>query len=327
MSEKLKIKYVFQKHHGLTTLTRDDTRSTRREIRDFLDDLSTYSVDIMKLCSQNFNMPDRNMILNIALLIINNENIVTELVRTRKVPVKLIANVTGLSVERIDDYREYIVAYMLLFGYSKYSTISRNLSIGTTMDGKEYGDEKQRGLFIKELPGTAVILTAQGDFRYLDIPSDSSVGEIVTGKESVFSPKRVIKLGVIATLIVSLIFIFSFLLMQPVKILHFIGGDSHVELSYNRIGRLIEAKGMNSSGNKVTSNVVFSNKKFDTSLAEIIKNGVGSKEMNPRDMSIVIISGDFSKDLFNKPELINTLKYYGITLKINLKNGNALFLD
>lgn len=323
---RLKIKYVFSKHNGLLSLTNDDTRETRREIREYIEDLKVYGIELTSLCRQKFNIPDRNNILNIALNFIHDEDIVTKLMETRKLPILEIARLSGFKEEEIESYKDYIVAYMLLFGYQKYSNIVRHLSLGTSIDGLSPGEEKNKGLYLMDLGITSIVLTSQGDFRYLDIKYDYSVGEMVTGKESIFSPEKVLRLVFVIASIISILLFSGYMFYQPNKTLHLIAGGPHVEVAYNRIGRITSIKGMNSSGSKVVKNTVFSNKKIDTSLAELLDAGIKADLVDKTDVSLVVLNGEFKEEDFKTNQLMDSLRKYGINLKINFKNGNALFL-
>lgn len=326
MDEKLKIKYVFQKHHGLQSLTPEDTRTVRREIRDFLSELKEYSIDVSDLCRIRLNYSDRNNVLNIALILINDEETATYLVTRKKFPVNLTSRKLKTPTAIIDSYKEYLTAYMLLFGSSRYSTIVRHLGIGTTFDGSEKGDDRYRGLLLKDMAVASCVLTPQGEFRYLDIEEDASAGEMVTGKDAVINPARV-RLFTIMSVLLTCGLIFSvWLFTQPYRNVHLISG-SHVEFIYNRLGRLSEIRGLNSSGAEAVKNTVFSDKKLDSSLSEFISSSVQSGLSDPYNMTLIVMDGEFFPEEFQGENLKRVVKEKGIHLKINLKNGNALFIE
>ncbi|MFB0918687.1 MAG: hypothetical protein QMB63_06420 [Clostridiaceae bacterium] len=327
MSERAKIKYIFQKRQREDSLTTDDLRRLRKEIRSYLRDLKEFHIDLQRLCRKKVSYEDRNRILNIALTLINNEEVADEFVLSAKLPVSKTAKITGYSTSDIEKYKEYIAAYMILLGTDKHSFLSRYLTIGTNFDKKNLGEYALSGIKLRDYGITSAVLTHQGNFKFLDTDKkNAGIGELVTGKDALIAPYK-LRIFAVATMLAILgLIVFSLSFYRPSKTL-FIMSEPKATFSYNSFERLIKYEGNNSAGKEVLNTTVFSDKKLDSSISEFIEESIKTKTIsNGADITLIVLMGKFTPSDFNGKNLTDTVKKHNLTLRINLKDGNILLV-
>lgn len=327
MNERFKIKYVFQKRQRNDELTVDDVRKLRKEIRSYLADLKVFHVDLKELCAKRIKRHDRNICLNLALEIMNDEKLTDAFVDASSIPVKETSRLTGLPSAVIEKNKDLTAAYILLFGSDKHSFLARYLTIGTSAEEDEISEKNVKGIKLKDFGVSDAVLTPMGNFLYLDSKDKNlGTGEIVEGKPALLTPER-LKFSVItAAVITAFLIIFSYSFYRGSKQIYLMSGPQ-VTFTYNGLQRLIKIEGNNSSGNETVSKTVLSDKKIDSSIAEIIDNAVknGYIEKNS-DVTLVVISGKFKKEDFTGSSLNSVMSKYGLTLRINMNEGNLLVL-
>lgn len=327
MNEQKLNRYIFQKRHRDEHLTTEDLRRLRKEIRSLLSDLREFNIDLQSICRKKMSYEERNRILNIALTLINNEEVADEFVLGAKLPVSKIARLTGYPISEIDKYKDYIAIYMLLFGTDKHTFLSRYLTIGTVLDSKTRGEDRLSGIKIRDYGITSVILTHQGEFKFLDTdPKGAGVGELVRGRDALITPFKLRIFALLSTALLIALLFFSFSFYRPAKTL-FVMTNSKATFSYNGFQRLIKSEGNNASGKEILAATVFSDKKIDTSISEFLEESIKQKSIQPgSDVTLIVLTGKFDSDDFNGRFLMQTIKKHQLTLRINMKDGNILIV-
>lgn len=320
-------RYVFQKRTKDYVYSEENRRRMRQDIRNFLNDLADYNISLRKLCETAVSYEDRNLILNLSLVLINNPAIAQALVETRVLPTLPVARDTGFPHRFIEEHRDYIVAFMLLLGTEKHSFLARQLSIGTKLDGSQKPEQNNLGVKLKDFGVTSAVLTPYGEFRFLDpARKNAFVGDFITGSRAVVRPGRAMWLGAGAAALVILFVIFSYVFYQPVRSFT-VMGEVEASFSFNRFGRLIEAQGHNSGGRRVVADLVYSDKKLDTSLANFLDQAVKSDRLKPAsELTLIVVHGEFGDDDFHGEALTRELTEHDLRLKVNKGNGEGFIL-
>ena len=328
MSNLTNIRYVFQKRTKDYVYSDDNRRRLRQDIKSFLNDLSEYKISLRKLCEQTVSYEDRNIVLNLSLLLINQPDVAQTLVETKTLLTLAAAKATGFPHHFIEDYRDYIIAYMLLFGTEKHSFLSRQLSIGTKLDGNQKPEQNNLGIKLQGFGITSAALTPYGEFRFIDpAKKNAVVGDFITGSKAMVKPSRAILLGTIATALVLGLVLFSYIFYQPVRSFT-IMGDVEASFSFNRFGRLIEAQGHNLSGRIALKDLVYSDRKLDTSLAYFLDQAVKLDKLQPKaELTLIVVNGNFQEDDFRGETLSRALAENSLRIKVNKGDGTGFILD
>ncbi len=327
MTDNSQFRYIFKARNREHSYTAEERRRLRRDIREYLNDLTGYQVSLKKLCGLKVSYNDRNKILNLSLILINDPLIAQTLVETRQLPVVDAARITGSSHRYIEEFRDYIIAYMLLFGTEEHSFLSRQLSIASKLDGDHEPHDNELGFKLKDFGVTKAVLTPYGEFRFLDAARrETLVGDFITGTPAVLKPNRALMLLGGAGALTVLIIIFSFIFYQPVRSFT-VMGEVEASFSFNRFGRLVDAQGFDRGGRSVLKNIVYSDRRLDSSLALFLDRAVKEEEIpQSSDLTVIVVEGEFSKEEFNGEELTKELSDNGLRLKVNLGSGEGFIV-
>lgn len=328
MSNLTNIRYVFQKRTKEYVYSGDDQRRLRQDIRSFLNDLSEYKISLRRLCEQTVSYEDRNIVLNLSLLLINQPEVAQTLVETKTLPTLAVAKETGYPHRFIEDHRDYIIAYMLLFGTEKHSFLSRQLSIGTKLDGNQKPEQNNLGIKLKGFGITSAVLTPYGEFRFLDpAKKNAIVGDFITGSKAIVKPSRAILLGAVTGVLVIGLVLFSYIFYQPVRSFT-VMGEVEASFSFNRFGRLVEAQGHNSGGRAVLKDLVYSDRKLDSSLAYFLDQAVKLEKLKrSAELTLIVVNGTFQEADFRGEALATELAENDLRIKVNKGDGAGFILD
>ena len=328
MSNPTNIRYVFQQRTKDYVYSEENRRRLRKDIRSYLNDLNEYKISLRKLCEHRVSYDDRNLILNLSLVLINNSAIAEALVTTRKLPALAAVRETGVPHRFIEEHQDYIIAYMLLFGTEKHSFLSRQLCIGTKLEGSQKPDQNGLGIKMKDFGVTSAVLTPYGEFRFLDPSSKNAiVGDFITGSKAIVKPNRAILLATGAAILLVLFIMFSYIFYQPVRSFT-IMGNVEASFSFNRFGRLVEAQGHNSGGRAVLKNVVYSDKKVDSTLANFLDQAVKQDNLpKSSELTLIVVRGSFRQEDFKGQALSRELNENNLRIKVNEGNGQGYILN
>lgn len=328
MNNLTNIRYVFQKRTKDYVYSDENRRRLRQDIRSFLKDLSEYKISLRRLCEQTVAYEDRNKVLNLSLLLINNPKVAQTLVETKTLPALAASKETGYPLRFIEDFGDYIIAFMLLLGTEKHSFLSRQLSIGTKLDGSQKPEQNNMGIKLKDFGITSAVLTPYGEFRFLDpARKNAIVGDFITGSRAVIKPSRAIQMGIGAAALLIVFIVFSYIFYQPVRSFT-VMGEVEASFSFNRFGRLVEAQGHNSAGRSVLKDLVYSDKKLDTSLANFLDQAVKGDDLDPHsELTLIVVHGSFREEDFKGAALTRELAENDLRIKVNNGNGEGFILD
>lgn len=328
MTENSQFRYIFHTRNRENEYSTKERRRLRRDIQKYLADLKKYDISLRKLCGQKISYEDRNKILNLSLILINDSTVAQVLVDTRKLPLVESARVTNTSHHYLKEFNDYLVAYMLLFGTEAYSFLSRQLSIGSKLYGGAEPKDNNLGFQLQDYGVTKAILTPYGEFRFLDpAHRDSTVGDFIQGTPAVLKPKRAFQLAGTAVALLLLILSFSFVFSRPVRSFT-VMGEVEASFSFNRFGRLVDTQGFDQGGLRVLENMIYSDRKLDSSLAIFLDQAIKEEEISQNsDLTIIVVEGTFQEEEFRGDELKRELGENRLRLKVNMGNGEGFILS
>ncbi|KAF5069287.1 hypothetical protein [Proteiniclasticum sp. QWL-01] len=327
MNKQQNIRYVFTERIKAAEQTEGDRGRLRKDIRSFLSELSEFRISLRTLCDQETAFSDRNKLLNIALELINHAPTARALVSARHLPVAETAELTGYPADFIRQHHDYIVAYMLLFGTEQHSFLSRQLSIGTKLDGTGAPLANNLGIKLKDYGITSVVLTPYGEFRYLEPSRKGTVqGDFVTGSQPILKPRRALLIASAALGLLLIFLGFAYTFYQPVRSFTLMGGVE-ASFSFNRFGRLVDIQGLNPNGRSVVSDLIHSDRKVNSSLARFLDASIAKEVIEKNsDLTLIVVEGTFNENDFKGDDLELELKEHQLRLKVNQGNGNGFIL-
>ncbi|PKK38891.1 hypothetical protein ABB02_01826 [Clostridiaceae bacterium JG1575] len=327
MTMSIPKRYAFKERYRDYNPNKDDRLRLRQDIRSFLLDLSEYQVDVQKLCEVPTTQEERNDLLNLALILINDEAIARDFVREGVLPLRKIRQNFRVPKDFLEPHQGLLIAYMLLFGTERYSALARQLSIGIPSTGAPKAWDNNQGIRLKSFGLTCAVLTPYGEFRFLDPAQKNTVtGDFITGSPALLKPKRTLALGALVLLILASLFVFSYFFNQEARSVTLLG-ETEATFHFNRFGRLVSASGTNASGKAVLKDLVYSDKKVDSTLALFLEKAVKEKLLpQGSELTLVVLNGRFRPEDFQGDALQSQVRAHRLTLRINLGDGTSLRL-
>ncbi len=329
----IKNKYSFYYKPNLISLEENTIEELSEEISLFLKELTLFNINLKSLCRLSPNIETKNLILNIAYAILDDEKIYTYIRKNRSLPVKKLANFTYESKAFIEKWESYLIAYLLIVSKKRYSNLKNYLNI--KLNDNDYENEnffsvvdnQNTGTVLKIKGKTAYIMTSSGDFKKIkvDVQSESSkVGSIIIGKVSksmkiYFYPVLV---SIFSLLFLSLIALAIY--KQP-YITIVMDMNASVKMEVNRFNQVVSCKGTNSKGKEIASSINIDKKPIDEYLKTILYRGKEMKIIDKKYPIYIYINGNTLKD----EELKSTIKFIKenkIDARIN-NNGNEYDID
>ena len=123
MQEFINDKYRFSSACPLVLLGDDIIEARSKEIDKITSELIEYKVLIRDLIENDISYEIRNEILNIALFITENVELYDKFIESKELPVDEISKETNKLKSYIEKYKQYIIAYVIIFGNPAYRYI------------------------------------------------------------------------------------------------------------------------------------------------------------------------------------------------------------
>jgi hypothetical protein len=301
-----KHKYVFASIPSIS-LIGDSVESNRnKQINLLLNELNMYNILIKDLVSFQLKESDRNMALNIAYYISENDELIKIINRKQDLPIAKLNKLTRIKHQYIEKYRDYIIVYYIILTNPNYMCIQDYFRIRLKEDNniKTIASEKRnihKGLVIQALKRHAYILTSMGEFLKIKINQKINVGEIAEGnKKKTLTNYRIH----ICILLFILILIGSGIVIeyQIVKSTVVIQTTSNIVLRVNKFDKVIYASSPTEKGTQLVRDVNIVNKDIDQAVAKIFEGALDNKmlDINKETPSLsketlIIVSGQALK--------------------------------
>ena len=320
--DRSKLKFTTKKTIKLVENKNDVDK--KKEAISFLNkQLRLYNLDIKKLYN---NIPEysvRNVLLNIAYYVAEDEELIDIVTRRREIPYIKLAKRIGESKKFIEKYKDYLMLYILLIHNNKYKCIQNYLAI---VDGREEStdivvvepekDDKITGLVLKKNSRYAIVITHSGEIVRVKHQS-SSIGYEVTGREKkgiMYYSRQIVAL----VLILVIAFYSVYYVYNKPKTTILISGTSTFKLEVNRYSKVIDIASKTTKGKRVIAGMTYQYQDIEYVLNELTTEIINNKMVPENSEISIIVSGDRLKNIdFRLME--QTVKDKNIENKTNVK--------
>ena len=208
-----KDKYEFTSISPIILMDSSDMDNRSNQINLLIEDLNIYNVFLKDLVNFPLKERERNIALNIAYYIIENEELKDNLNLTRHLNIHKLSRATKIRSDYIKKWKDYIIAYFIIINNPEYKFIQDYFKIKLNQRNKEtrHNIVKQktyRGIIIKILlHNSACILTSTGEFKKIKLNGELTLGAIGEGKKKIGS--AIYKIPVCILLLFLIIFGFN----------------------------------------------------------------------------------------------------------------------
>lgn len=289
-----KDKYMFSTRNIKKNL---DKNILKKEISTFIKELRKFKVDLKSLSSEEFNLEERNLILNIAYFLVDEEVLLRKIINRRELKTKVIAKKTGFSNEKIISWSNYLIAYLILLYNADYTNLAMYLNINfkdlenlAVIKGTKGEEIVHKGLVMLEGKKSTIILTKEGEFIRIKTRCENKVGEELSGKEKKtlrHYRKLIVSVALIAFILIgSVTFLYK---QQETTIL--IQGTSKVKIGLNRFDRIVYSYSPTEKGTILITELKLENKKFEDGMISILKGFEEEDMLPPNRIVDVYITG------------------------------------
>lgn len=300
-----KNKYVFASTPSMLLIGDLAEINRNKHMALFLDELNTYDILLKDLINFILKENDRNIALNIAYYITNNDELIKTIIQKKDLPILKLSKLTKIKPDYIGKCRDYIIAYYIILTNPNYKSIQDYLKIKLREDNNVVGisNKKQslyKGLIIKALKKSAYIVTSKGEFFRIKTNSKLSVGDIGEGKEKKALRNYRIHISI---LLIILILIGSGIVIEyrRTQSVVVIESTSNIKIHINKFNRVIYVYSPTEKGKELVENIDILNKDIDDAVAEVFEYALKNEMLDLNKKVLLTINGQPIKyGLFNK---------------------------
>lgn len=249
-----------------------------REIRIYEKELEKFNIGLSSLWKETPRIDKKNVILNIAKYVCERKSFVERIKKTKKIPVGDIAFETRLKEEFIKRYKNYILAYIILFLDNRFSEINKYLSIEIreldelslvpVVDNSDGALKKGIALEYKKRYDKVIILTNQGEFLRI-FYNKCEIGDEVVGKKYQ-GIKRYFNKAIIAA-IIGIIVIRAFnIFYNTVSSTILLKATSEIKIEVNKLDKVVSIYSPTEKGKELVNNLELNSKNVDKVVSEIL---------------------------------------------------------
>ena len=301
-----KDKYVFASIPSIS-LIGDSVESNRnKQINLFLNELNMYNVLIKDLVNFPLKENDRNMALNIAYYISENEDLIKTIIRKQDLSIPKLNKLTKIKASYLERCRDYIIVYYIILTNPNYKCIQDYFRIKLREDNniRSIANGKQKvhkGLVIKSLNRSAYIVTSMGEFLKIKTKVKVSVGEIGEGnkKKTLRNYKIHISILLVILILIGSGIVIEYRTSQSTVVIE---TTSNIIMHVNKFDKVIYATSPTEKGKLLIEKVNILNKDIDEAMAESFEYALenGMLEVNKEVPSLskktlITISGQALK--------------------------------
>ena len=240
-----KDKYVFASLPSMLLIGDSAENNINKQIVLFFNELNMYNVLIKDLVNFSIKENDRNIALNIAYYITDNDELLKIIIEKKDLPISKLSKLTKIKPEYIEKCRDYIIAYYIILTNPNYRHIQDYFKIKLREDNNviSISNKKQdsyKGLVIKSSKKSAYIVTSKGEFLKIKTNSKVNIGEICEGKKKKTLRNYRIHISI---LLVILILIGSGIVIEyrMTQSIVIIEATSNIKIHVNKFNKVIYA--------------------------------------------------------------------------------------
>ena len=308
-----KNKYIFSNKTKIRVVSKDKNQFNKEVIM-LLKELKAFNIDLKKLVNKHIDINDKNIVLNIAMYISENVDLLDELKKVKDLPYKTIIMYSDIPKDFLGRWREYIIFYSILLNELKYKYLKSYLSIEKKeiekkkehlilIDKKEEKNPLFRGIVLRDLKNASIVLTSKGEMIKLKNNEKTKLGDELTGRE-VLRLRHYKKQIIIASLISAAIISISLLVYNYAYTTLVVRGTSEIKIDNNIFKRVVKATCPTSKGKELIFSTDLSNKKIDYAVKDIIEY-MNKNKMIEKNKVVIFIN----KNRLKKNDLILTEQY------------------
>ena len=294
-----KDKYVFASLPSMLLIGDSPEYNRNKQIALFLNELNMYSVLLKDLVNFSLKENDRNIALNIAYYINDNDDLLKTIIRKKDLPISKLSKLTKIKPEQIEKCRDYIIAYYIILTNPDYRLIQEYFRIKLREDNNVIGisNKKQdlyKGLVIRSLKKSAYIVTSKGEFIKIKTDSKASIGQLSEGEKKKTLRNYRIHISI---LLFILILIGSGIIIEyrRTQSIIVIETTSKIKIHINKFNKVIYAYSPTDKGQELITNTDILNKDIDEAMAETFKYALNNEMLDLGKKTLVTINGQAIK--------------------------------
>ncbi|QAA30968.1 hypothetical protein [Clostridium manihotivorum] len=296
MNPFYKDKYIFLSIPKIKVV-RENKISYGKQMALFIRELRLYKVTSKSLVNKTPKYELRNYLLNIAFFIVQNGDILQELVSKRELPISKLTKYIGASRSIIENWRDYLISYVLLLSNSNYLELKKYLNIQEKEDGssslsivnKSKDTSKEHiGISLKGSKNYSDILTSTGEFKRIkNNESDKKIGQELSGyeKRGFKYYKRIIAAVVFFMVLIGSTALYIYNENYTTLV---INSNSKMILEINRFKKISEAYSQNANNQKILDSLNIQYDSVDDGVAKLFQYLNEQKFLSNKDILIVI---------------------------------------
>ena len=292
-----KNKYIFTSMPNISLVSNsvDDSRS--KQVSLFLEELSSYNIILKDLVNYPLNEEKRNISLNISYHIMENEKISDKMNRKKELPVKELCKSVRISRDRIEDMKDYIVAYYLILRNPDYKVLQdalkiklkeKNDNVRSITSSKKFTIYK--GIAIKSFKRSAYIITSMGEFIKIKTDERVKIGESCDGKECTRLRKYKIHIA-IALVVLMMIGCATIIDYRKTQSIVIVETTSNIKMHINKYNKVIYAYSPTEKGKLLISSIDIENQKIDDAIEEIFEYAYQNEMLDTSKKTLITVSG------------------------------------
>lgn len=267
-----KNKYVFTQIPSMLLVGDSAEVNRSKQISLFLNELNTYNVLLKDLVSFPLNENDRNIALNIAYYIYDNEELIKTITQKKDLPMSKLSKLTKTKAPYLVKCRDYIMVYYIILTNPNYKGIQDYFRVKLREDNKvrDISNNKQnvyKGVVVKSLKKSAYILTSMGEFIKIKTDNKISVGEVAEGKEkkTLKNYKIYISIFLFLMILIGSGIVIEYRRTQSIIVME---TSSNIVMHINKFNKVIYVYSPTEKGDKLIESVNMLNKDLDQAMAE-----------------------------------------------------------
>lgn len=129
-------KYMFSKSPSSVKNDESSLKIREKQISLLVKEIFLYKVLLKDLISHMPSEEQRNVLLNVAYYIVENEEIFSKFEKNRILPIATLSRNTHIDPSFLESWQEYIITYTIILSNPNYKTIQDYLKV-------EYKDAHQ----------------------------------------------------------------------------------------------------------------------------------------------------------------------------------------
>ena len=290
-------KYIFSKERHIRKVRKN---ISKERIRLFINELKKYKISLLKLSRKEISQRDRNLLLNIALYIYEDDRMLKLIRKNKTLPFNKLSKQTNINMDFLIKWRGYILAYVILASDNKYVDIYDYLDVNfkeleNNNTRRTYVDiDIYRGVVLEVYKNSAVILTSSGEFININKRNEIIGADICGRRKLGLKPYK--KLIICISLLCFIVGALGFYSYGRERSTIVIQGTSRIKFTVNSFNRITYGYSATEKGKLLFNEAKWKNKSVTSALDDIFSFMI-ELDMIPNNRKIeIIVTGESLKE-------------------------------